>query len=88
MATYLEKAKELMGTFPTSSIEVISPSKNANDDALAKLASTRDTELLDAMSVEFLVEPSIRQQLEVMELAEDPSWMDPIIPYFKNDELS
>ena len=45
MAAYLEKAKEFMGTFPAASIEVIPLSKNANTDALAKLASIRDTML-------------------------------------------
>ena len=58
-----------------------------NADALAKLASTRDAELLDAVSVEFLVEPSIKQQLEIMELVQEPSWMDPIIAYLKNGEV-
>ena len=60
MAAYLEKVKGLMETFPIASIKVILLSKNANADALAKLASTRDSKLLDAMSVEFLVEPSIK----------------------------
>ena len=57
-----------MGTFSTALIEVILQSKNANTDALAKLALTRDIELLDAVSMEFLVEPSIRQQPKIMEL--------------------
>ena len=61
MVAYLEKAKKLMETFPTIFVEVISWAKNTNADALAKLASTRDTELLDAMFVEFLAKPSIRQ---------------------------
>ena len=61
MVVYLEKAKELMETFPTASIEVISRSKNTNIDTLAKLASIRDTELLDIVFVEFLAEPSIKQ---------------------------
>ena len=60
MGAYLEKAKEMMGTFPTASIEVILRSQNANVDALAKLASTSDTELLDVVSVEFLAKPSIK----------------------------
>ena len=68
MVAYLEKAKGLMETFPIASIEVILRSKNANVDALAKLASARDSELLDAVSVECLVEPSIKPQLEIMEL--------------------
>ena len=42
MTAYLEKAKGLIETFPIVSIEVISQSKNANADALAKLVLTRD----------------------------------------------
>ena len=66
MAAYLEKAKRLMGMFPTTSIEVIPWSRKANADALAKLASIRDAELLDAVSVELLAEPNIRQRPEIM----------------------
>ena len=58
-----------------------------NADALVKFASTRDSELLDAVSVEFLVEPSIKPQPKIMELMQEPSWMDPIIAYLKNGEL-
>ena len=56
MVAYLEKAKELMGSISMISIEVVPRSKNANANALAKLSSTRDVELLDEMSVEFLAE--------------------------------
>ena len=87
MATHLEKAKKLMGTFPITFVEVILRSKSVNVDALAKLASTKDTELLEAMSVKFLVEPSTRQLPEVMELVREPSWMDPIVAYLKNNEV-
>ena len=68
MVAYVEKAKEFMGTFSLAFIEVISRSKNENVNPLAKLASTRDTELVDAMSLEVLVEPSIKQQPEIMGL--------------------
>ena len=87
MAAYLEKAKGLMEAFPIASIKVILQSKNANIDALAKLASTRDLELLDAVSVEFLVKPSIKPRSEIIELTREISWMDPIIAYLKNNEL-
>ena len=72
MATYLEKAKELMRT-KAASIEVIPQSKNANTNVLAKLASTRDVELLDVVFVEFLAEPSIRQQPKIIKLTHEPS---------------
>ena len=42
--------------------------KNSNADALAKLASTKDIELLNAVFVEFLFEPNVKQKLEIMEL--------------------
>ena len=54
---------------------------------MAKLASTRDTKLLGTVSIEYLVEPSIKQQPEVMELEQEALWMDPIVTYLKNGEL-
>ena len=58
----LGENKGLMETFPIASIEVIPRSKNANADALVKLALTRDAKLVDAMSVEFLAERNIKLQ--------------------------
>ena len=52
--TYLKKAKELMGSISAVTIQVVLRSKNSNVDALAKLASTKDVELLNAVSIEFL----------------------------------
>ena len=83
MVAYLEKTKQLMGSILMISIEVVPQSKNANVDALAKLAFMKDVELLDTVSVEFLVEPSIKQWPEVMKLEHEPSWIDPIIVYLK-----
>ena len=54
---------------------------------MAKLSSTRDSKLLDAVSVEFLVKPSIKPKSEIIELMREPSWMDLIIAYLKNGEL-
>ena len=57
--------------------------KNLNVDALAKLASTRDADMLDAISMEYLAEPRIHLQPRVMELTQEPSWIDPIVVYLK-----
>ena len=62
MAAYLGKVKEQMSLLSTASIEVIPQNKNSNTDALAKLASTRDADLLYVVSIEFLAEPSIHPQ--------------------------
>ena len=87
IVAYLEKAKELIRSIPTFTIEVVPRSKNSHADILAKLASIKDVEFLNAASVEFLLEPSINQRLEVMELEQEPLWMDPIVAYLKTGEL-
>ena len=87
IVAYLEKAKELMGSISTVIIEVVPRSKNSNTDALAKLASTKDAKLLNAVSIEFLSKPNIKQRLEIMELEQEPSWMDPIVAYLKIRKL-
>ena len=62
MAAYLDKAKKQLSLFSTASIELIPRSKNSNADALVKLASARDADLLDVVFIEFLAKPSIRPQ--------------------------
>ena len=62
MVAYLDKAKEQLSLFSVASIEVIPRSRNSNIDALAKLASTRDVDLLDVVFIEFLAESSIHLQ--------------------------
>ena len=57
--------------------------KNLNVDALAKLASTRDADMLDAISMEYLAKPSLHLQPRVMELTQEQSWIDPIVAYLK-----
>ena len=66
MVSYLEKAKGLIRLISTLTIEVVPRSKNSHTDSLAKLASTKEVELLNVVSVEFLSEPNIKQRLEVM----------------------
>ena len=51
------------------------------------MASTRESEQMDAVSIEFFAEPNIKPQPEIMELMREPSWMDPIIAYLKNSML-
>ena len=62
-------------------------SKNSHADALAKLASTKDVELLNVVSIDFFYEPNIKQQPKVIELEHVPLWMDPIVAYVKTGEL-
>ena len=87
MVAYLEKVNELLRSISTVSIEVVPQSKNANTDALAKLAYTRDVKLLNTISVEFLAEPSIKQQPKVMELEHEPLMDGSYSHILKNDKL-
>ena len=61
MVPYLEKAKKLIRSILSFTIEVVLRSKNSHANALAKLISTKDTKLLNAVSMEFLSEPNINQ---------------------------
>ena len=76
VVAYLDKENEQLSLFPAASIEVILWSRNSNVDALTKLALTRDADLLDAVFMEFVVEPSINPQQRVIELTQ----------YLKTDE--
>ena len=62
MVAYLHKVKEQLSLFFVASIEFIPRSRNLNTDTLAKLTSTRDTALLDVVSMEFMAEPNIHLQ--------------------------
>ena len=86
MDAYLEKAKEQLCVFSATSIKIIPRSMNSNADALVKLASTSDADLLDAFSMKYLAEPSIHLQSRIMELTQELSWMDPIVVYLKTSE--
>ena len=72
MIAYLGMVKELCKLFPKCRIKAIPRSYNSHADALAKLASTKDTKLLDAISVEFLVESSLNQQPVMMGVEQEP----------------
>ena len=59
-------------------------------DALARLASTKDAELLEVILVEFLSVPSIRSmdpQVAVSCVTITGTWMTPIVQYLKDGQL-
>ena len=58
MVPYLEKVKELLRSISAVSIQVVPQPKTVNTYALAKLAYTRGTELLNVILIEFPVESS------------------------------
>ena len=59
MAAYLERVKCYLGRLVEYSIEQIPRERNSHADALAKLASTKDGDILESIPVEYLPRPSI-----------------------------
>ncbi|KAL5563381.1 hypothetical protein UlMin_033128 [Ulmus minor] len=87
MASYLEKAKELLGQFDTVTITQIPRNKNTNTDALARLATGLEDSLLKTVPLEILDEPSIDKRQQVDAISDKPTWMDPIMAYLRDGTL-
>ncbi|GJZ39631.1 reverse transcriptase domain-containing protein [Tanacetum coccineum] len=85
---YLEKAKELLASFPTYSIEQIKKDQNKKADALSKLASMTLSKLAKEDLVKVLQEKSITQKevTNVTQEGED-NWMIPIWEFLQLGKL-
>ena len=80
MEAYLQKAKDLLSTFSSFTIRQVPREHNTQVDALARLASTKNAELLEVILVEFLSTPSIRSmesQLTVSCITSADTWILP-----------
>ena len=87
MVAYLQKAKDILSTFISYTLQQVIRAQNTQVDALAWLASTKDAELLEFIPVEFLNEPSIHsanQPQTVNCTTTTDSWITPIIQYLKD----
>ena len=60
MAAYLQTANDLLNAFNFFKIQQVLRERNTQADAHARLASTKDAELLEVIPVEFLSTPSIK----------------------------
>ena len=89
MAAYLQRAKELLGSFGSYMINQISRSQNTEEDAFARLASTKDADQLKVIPVETLDSPSIQtvESQTVNCATTKDSWMTPLIQYLKDGVL-
>ena len=90
MVAYLQKAKDLLSAFSSFKIQQVPREQNTQADALARLASTKDAELLKVIPVEFLSTPSIKSaepQLTVSCVTFPDTWMTSIIQYLKDGHL-
>ena len=82
MVTYLQKARELLGSFNSYTISQIPRSQNAKADALARLASIKDADQLKVIPVEVLNSLSIQTIKELQTVScttTKDNWMTPVI---------
>jgi hypothetical protein len=63
---------------------------NSHADILAKLATTLESDMQRTIYVETLDRPSFQNQevLSVFSISNQPSWMNPILSYLKDNKLS
>ena len=73
MAAYLEKVKAELQNFSRHEVKHIDRKDNSNTDALAKLATSRDSEILCLVLIEIIPEPSIAKQGLVEAINSKPS---------------
>ena len=82
MILYLKKVRELLKKFARVQIRHILRAENLRADALAKLATASQEDLIKLTLVEHLLEPSVDLNNEEISLImSESSWMDPIWDY-------
>ena len=80
----------MLSAFSSYKIQQVSRAQNTQVDALARLACTKDDELLEVILVEFLNEPSIQsinQPLTINCVTTTDNWMTPIVQYLKDGQF-
>ncbi|XP_024018846.1 uncharacterized protein LOC112090267 [Morus notabilis] len=87
MGAYLRKVKEELVCFKSYEILQIPRAENTNTDALAKLASSRDFDMLGIVPIEDLERPTIEEKIEALTIQTDEGWMTLLIQYLTNAKL-
>ena len=88
MILYLQKVRELLKKFVLVQVKHVPRAENSRADALAKLATALQEDLIRLTPVEYLSEPSIDLcDVVVAPVESEPSWMDPIWEYIIDGSL-
>ncbi|XP_022851454.1 uncharacterized protein LOC111373186 [Olea europaea var. sylvestris] len=88
MAAYLMEVKNLQKGFAKFKITKVPRKDNERADALAKLASANPRRLPRTASVQILRQPSIQHIINVMNVENEESWIDPLFEYLTKNKLS
>ncbi|XP_024030058.1 uncharacterized protein LOC112094132 [Morus notabilis] len=87
MGAYLRKVKEELIKFKNYEILQIPRAKNANADALSKLASSKDSDALGVVPIEELERPTIEEVAKALIVQTGENWMTPLIQYLMDAQL-
>ncbi|XP_077249319.1 uncharacterized protein LOC143888805 [Tasmannia lanceolata] len=87
MVKYLAKVHQLSGRFASFEVIRVPRTENTKADVLSKLAASGYT-TLGRIRMEFLQRSSIeREAAEIMQVENEPCWMDEIIHYLRDEKL-
>ncbi|XP_024020013.1 uncharacterized protein LOC112091213 [Morus notabilis] len=87
MGAYLRKVKEELVKFKSYEIQQVPRAVNANVDALAKLASSKDSDLVGVVPIEELEQSTIDEAVEVLTIQTAGNLMTPLVRCLMNAEL-
>ena len=87
MEQYLKKVKQMIEKFMAIEVIQIPREKNSRADILARMAAVADPKMPKSTPLEVKISLSIEQNLEVMQIEQRCSWMDPIISCIKDGVL-
>lgn len=87
MAAYLAKVQEMLHALWRYTIRQVPRQQNCNANALAKLATTKDSKLISVVHVDHLETPSISDTEDISNVEEPSGWMQPIVEYFSSGAL-
>ncbi|XP_022856134.1 uncharacterized protein LOC111377293 [Olea europaea var. sylvestris] len=87
IAAYLMEVKNLQKGFTKFKITKVPRKDNERPNALAKLASANLRRLPHTASVQILRQPSIQHVIDVMNVENEESWIDPLFKYLTKNKL-
>ncbi len=88
MSAYLTIARTLLSEFDSTHVAQIGREHNSYADILARLATALESDLQRTVCIETLDQPSFQdQEASVSSISTQPSWMDPILSYLKDNKL-
>uniref|UniRef100_A0A2N9FFW9 Integrase catalytic domain-containing protein n=1 Tax=Fagus sylvatica TaxID=28930 RepID=A0A2N9FFW9_FAGSY len=80
--------QSLLDEFDSTHVTQIGREHNSHVDILAKLATALESDIQRTICIETLDQPSFQsQEVSVCSISDQPSWMDLILKYIKNNEL-